>query len=61
MEREIFLHRTIHADVMIRPDVGRFSSTSFTNIDIIIEEGRKAARLMIPHIQEKMEDWRRHA
>lgn len=61
MEREIFLHRTVHADVMIRPDVGRFSSTSFTNIDIIIEEGRKAARLMIPHIQEKMEDWRRHA
>jgi NTE family protein len=60
MEREIFLHRTVHADIMIRPDVGRFSSTSFTNIDEIIEEGRKAARMMIPHIQEKIEDWRKH-
>ncbi|GEN34151.1 MULTISPECIES: patatin-like phospholipase family protein [Aneurinibacillus] len=61
MEREIFLHRTVHADIMIRPDVGRFSSTSFTNIDEIIEEGRKAARLMVPHIQEKIEDGRKRA
>ncbi|MFT9847905.1 patatin-like phospholipase family protein [Aneurinibacillus sp. REN35] len=61
MEREIFLHRTVHADIMVRPDVGRFSSTSFTNIDEIIEEGRKAARVMVPYIQEKIEEWRNRA
>ncbi|MED0756746.1 patatin-like phospholipase family protein [Aneurinibacillus thermoaerophilus] len=61
MEREIFRHRTVNADIMIRPDVGRFSSTSFTNVAQIIEEGRKAARLMIPHIQEKIEEWRKQA
>ncbi|WP_047151608.1 patatin-like phospholipase family protein [Aneurinibacillus tyrosinisolvens] len=58
MEREIFRHRTVHADIMIRPDVGQFSSTSFTNIERIIEEGRAAARLMIPHIKQKIEEWR---
>jgi NTE family protein len=61
MEQEIFRHRTVHADIMIRPDVGRFSSTSFTNIEEIIEEGRKAAYFMMPHIQEKMEEWRKRA
>ncbi|WP_027414554.1 patatin-like phospholipase family protein [Aneurinibacillus terranovensis] len=58
MEQEIFRHRVIHADVMISPQVGQFSSTSFTNIDRIIEEGRLAARKMIPEIKQKINEWR---
>ncbi|BAU27554.1 NTE family protein [Aneurinibacillus soli] len=59
MEREIFRHRTVHADIMVRPDVGRFSSTAFTNIEEIVEEGRKAAQQMVPHIQDKITEWRK--
>ncbi|WCK53021.1 patatin-like phospholipase family protein [Aneurinibacillus sp. Ricciae_BoGa-3] len=58
MEREIFRHRSVHADIMIRPDVGNYSSTSFTHNEQIIEEGRIAAQLMVPHIQQKIEEWR---
>lgn len=60
MEREIFRNRTVDADIMIRPDVGRFSSTAFTNIDQIIEEGRKAAQQMVPHIQNRIAEWRKY-
>ncbi|WCN39697.1 patatin-like phospholipase family protein [Aneurinibacillus uraniidurans] len=59
MEREIFRHRTVYADIMVRPDVGRFSSTAFTNIEEIVEEGRQATRKMIPHIHDKIAEWRK--
>ncbi len=58
MEREIFKYRVFHADVMIRPDVGQFSSTAFTNIKEIIEAGRIAAQEAIPSIKEKIAEWR---
>jgi len=58
MEREIFKYRVLHADVMIRPDVGHYSSTAFTNIEEIIEAGRIAAQEAIPSIKEKIAEWR---
>nr|WP_256205663.1 patatin-like phospholipase family protein [Calditerricola satsumensis] len=57
LEKEVNQSRVLHADVVIRPDVGRFSSTAFTNIAEIIAEGEKAARAMIDEIEEKLRRW----
>ncbi|MBO8171079.1 MAG: patatin-like phospholipase family protein [Bacillaceae bacterium] len=52
MEQEIFRHRVADADVMIRPDVGNYSATSYTNLDKIIDEGERAAESVIDQIKE---------
>ncbi len=52
MEQEIFRHRKSHADIMICPNVGKYSVTSFTNIDEIILEGERAAEEQIEHIKK---------
>lgn len=57
MERELVKYRIIDADVLIRPDVGFVSSTSFTNIEECIERGRLAAREALPAIREKILNW----
>ncbi len=46
------------ADVMIRPDVSKFSSRSFTNIQEIVTAGETAAASQIKQIQQRMADWK---
>lgn len=58
MENEIFKYRLLHADVMVSPKVGQYSSTAFTNIQEIIDEGRLAAQQSIPFIKDKIAEWR---
>jgi len=57
MEREILRHRMISADLVIRPDVGHFSSVSYTGIAEIIAEGEKAALEQVGRIKELIENW----
>lgn len=52
MEREILKHRLLDADIMIRPNVGHFSTNHYSNLDELIAEGEKAALDMIPEIKK---------
>ncbi len=52
MEREIFRYRILEADVLITPDVGHLSATSFDQIDELISAGEKAARSALDKIRE---------
>jgi NTE family protein len=46
------------ADVMIRPDVSKYSSRAFTNIKEIVEAGEAAAEVQIKEIQRTLADWK---
>jgi NTE family protein len=46
------------ADVVIRPDVGRISSTDFTARKALIEAGQKAGNLLAPVILAKLQNVR---
>ncbi|KYP80560.1 patatin-like phospholipase family protein [Ferroacidibacillus organovorans] len=54
MEREIFRHRILDADFVIRPELALMSSTTFHGIAGAIEAGRDAARKAIPELREKL-------
>ncbi|GAX90411.1 patatin-like phospholipase family protein [Effusibacillus lacus] len=58
MEREILKTRILDADIVIRPDVGHISTTAFVNVDECIEEGRVAARKVLDHIWQTIEEWK---
>ncbi|WP_281975622.1 patatin-like phospholipase family protein [Halobacillus litoralis] len=45
-------------DVMIRPDVSKYSSRAFTNIEEIVRAGEKAAEECIKEIQTKLSEWK---
>lgn len=55
MEREIFRYRAMNADVMITPDVGGYSATSFDEIEELISAGEKAARNALEQIKEVLQ------
>lgn len=57
MEREIFRHRILSADLVIRPDVGHHSSINYTGIEEIIAEGERAALENVDRIKELIENW----
>ena len=44
MEREIYRHRILNADFVVRPDLDLMSATSFSGIDRAIAAGREAMR-----------------
>ncbi|ARI77589.1 patatin-like phospholipase family protein [Halobacillus mangrovi] len=46
------------ADVMIRPDVSKYSSRAFTNIKEIVEAGEKEAEIHIEAIKKTLADWK---
>ncbi|MEC3882673.1 patatin family protein [Halobacillus litoralis] len=46
------------ADVMIKPDVSKFSSRAFTKIQEIVEAGEKAAEEVIEEIKKKLAAWK---
>lgn len=57
MEREIFRHRMLLADLVIRPDVGHYSSITYTGIEGIIAEGERTALEHVEQIKEMIENW----
>ena len=42
------------ADLVIRPQLGAISNTDFSDIDILVERGYRAARIAIPSIKAKI-------
>ncbi|USG67730.1 patatin-like phospholipase family protein [Brevibacillus ruminantium] len=57
MEREILRHRILAADLVIRPDVGHYSSIAYTGVEEIIALGEQAALQHIEYIQKMIADW----
>ncbi|MFC7321453.1 patatin-like phospholipase family protein [Halobacillus campisalis] len=50
--------RSSFTDIMIRPDVTKFSSRAFTDLQEIVKEGEKAAENEIDSILNKIRDWK---
>lgn len=50
METEIYRNRVVAADLFIHPDVGKYSITSFDQMDKIITAGESAAEEMVGKI-----------
>ncbi|WP_139492871.1 patatin-like phospholipase family protein [Brevibacillus dissolubilis] len=57
MEREILRYRMLSADLVIRPNVGHYSSISYSGVAEIIEEGERCALEHIDRIKELIENW----
>lgn len=57
MEREILRHRMLSADLVIRPDVGHYSSIAYSGIEEIIAEGERTAHEHVERIKELIENW----
>lgn len=57
MEREIFQDRILAADLVIRPDVGHYSSIAYSGVEEIIALGQQAAETHIPTIKELLANW----
>ncbi|WP_371371313.1 patatin-like phospholipase family protein [Sporomusa aerivorans] len=52
MERELCKHRQHHCDVLIQPDVNKFSPSSFDTMDECVLAGEVAAEAVIPELKE---------
>ncbi|MGE5704444.1 MAG: patatin-like phospholipase family protein [Clostridia bacterium] len=57
MEREILRHRIVSADLVIRPDVGHYSSIAYSGVQEIIAEGERCAREHVSKIIELIDRW----
>lgn len=55
MEREIFRHRILEADYVVRPKLELMSSTSFSVVGEAIEAGRRAMRASLPDLWEALD------
>ncbi|WP_026675986.1 patatin-like phospholipase family protein [Fictibacillus gelatini] len=58
MQREIGRRHEIASDIMIRPPVEQYSSTTYKNVNEIIELGEKAGKEKIKAIVKKIEEWK---
>lgn len=58
MQHELVHYRHIASDVMMYPDVEKYSSRTFTNIDEIIQAGEEEAKKHIDTIRALIENWR---
>ncbi|SET85833.1 NTE family protein [Salinibacillus kushneri] len=58
MQNEVVKVKATNADIMLRPDVSRFSSRAFKNISEIIQEGEIIALQHINFIENKMNNWK---
>lgn len=58
MQNELLRYREVASDVMIRPQVGRFSSRAFTNIEEIIKIGEDEAKKQIGPIRDAIGRWK---
>ncbi|TGV29556.1 patatin family protein, partial [Mesorhizobium sp. M00.F.Ca.ET.186.01.1.1] len=57
MEREILRHRIIAADIVIRPDVGHYSSIAYSGVEEIIELGEREGAAQAERIQQLIANW----
>lgn len=57
MEREILKYRMIDADVVMRPDVGHYSTTMFSMAESIIKEGERTGHEMVGHLEALIQQW----
>lgn len=57
MEREILRHRIIAADLVIRPDVGHYSSIAYSGVEEIIDLGERAGIEHVERIHELIANW----
>lgn len=58
MEREILRYRMLDADLMLRPNVGHYSTNKFSGVSQIIDEGERTALEMIPTIKKMIREWK---
>jgi NTE family protein len=58
MQMELVYHSTIDSDIMIRPQVDKYSSRAFTNIEDIIAIGEEEARNQLDQIKQLIEQWK---
>lgn len=58
MQAELIEKRKRLADIMIHPEVEKYSSYSFSNIQEIILAGEHAAKQQIPTIQKLIQQWK---
>ncbi|UFJ42066.1 patatin-like phospholipase family protein [Brevibacillus humidisoli] len=58
MEREILRHRMLSADMVIRPNVGHYSSIAYSGVAEIIAEGERMALEHVEQIKQLMDRWR---
>ncbi|WLD95044.1 patatin-like phospholipase family protein [Alkalihalobacillus sp. AL-G] len=59
MQRELVKVSEISSDVLIRPMVEKFSSSSFTQIDEIISLGEEETKLKLQDIKDALHNWRK--
>ncbi|MBO8162383.1 MAG: patatin-like phospholipase family protein [Brevibacillus sp.] len=57
MEREILRHRILSADMVIRPNVGHYSSIAYAAVAEIIAEGERMALEHIEQIRQLIDKW----
>ncbi len=57
MERELCKHRQQHCDILIQPDVGSMSPSSFETMDECAIAGEQAAEAVIPAIKSLLANW----
>jgi NTE family protein len=57
MEREILRHRILAADLVIRPDVGHYSSIAYTGVEEIIAAGERSGLEHVERIKEMIANW----
>ena len=55
MEREIFRHRILQADYVVRPKLELMSATSFSSVGEAVEAGRSAMRQSLPQLFEALD------
>ncbi|MDC3416497.1 patatin-like phospholipase family protein [Aquibacillus salsiterrae] len=60
MQDELVRNITIDADVMLTPDVSKYSSRAYTNILEIIKAGEKEAEEKVNDILQCIENWKGH-
>lgn len=57
MERELCKHRQRHCDILIQPDVGNLSPSSFETMDDCVLAGETAAEAVVSQIKQLLVNW----
>lgn len=57
MGQRIARGELLHADVVIRPDIGQLAGSNFKTRHLAVLEGEKAATQVLPALKAKLENW----
>ena len=60
MQMELVENREVASDIMIRPQVEKYSARAFTNLEEIILMGEEEARKHVSQIKHIIHDWKEH-